>query len=131
MAIAIVVHERAPSSPPRWPIVPKASLLGGVAEGSVPVIAIKAVLSVVSTKNVVKAIIVVVGNTDATCPANGRQTGFLRDVAECAIAIVLIKPISRLRRSTFQAGTRKQKDVHPTVVVIINKGTAATVGFQN
>src|SRR4029077_2226826 len=52
-------------------------------------------------------------------------------VAKGSVAIVFVEPIRRALGRASEAGARKHKQVHPTVVVVVNKGAAASRGFDD
>src|SRR5712692_6601268 len=103
--IPVVVKETASRSP-AWLIVPKAGTLGHVGKRSIAVVSIKTVLPEVSTENILESVVVVVTDANAGRPARCLQTGFFRDIDEGAVAIVLVKAITGIRRIPRQAGTR-------------------------
>ena len=88
-------------------------------------------MSEVGTKNVVEPVIVVVCNADAICPPDSLQPCFVGNIGEGAVAVVLVQAIRRLRRISFQTSARKQKNVCPAVIVVVNESATATVGFED
>src|SRR5215831_3745067 len=131
MTVAVVVDECTARPPAGRSLFPKPGLPGDICKGPVTIIAVKAVLAEVGHKDVIESVIVVVGNAYAARPARELQAGFLSDVGKGAVAIVLVKTIGGFSRSPFKASSGKQKDIHPAVVVIIDEGTAAAIGFQD
>src|SRR5437870_704264 len=69
--------------------------------------------------------LVVVTDTHSAGPARFEQPRFLGDVCECAVAVVLIEAIARTFGSVRQANSRRDKDVEPAIVVVVQKCTAA------
>ena len=98
---------------------------------SVAVVSIETILSEVSTEDVIEAVVVVVADANAICPADRLQSCFLRHVGECAVAIVLVEPIGRFRRIALEPRARKQKDIHPAVVVVVDECAATPVGLED
>src|SRR5690349_11680067 len=131
MAVAVVVKECATCAPSRRPFFPQTGLLGHVCKGAIPIVAKQAILSEVGDEDVVEAVIVVVGDADAIGPTCELQPGRLCDIGEGAVAIIFIKAIGCLWRCAFQASAGKQKDIHPSIVVVVDKGASAAVRFQN
>ena len=103
--IPVVVQETASRSPAGL-IVPKAGTLGYVGKRPIAVVSIETVLAEVGAKNILESVVVVVTDANAGRPARCLQTGFLGDVGEGAVAIVLVKAIGGVRRIPRQAGTR-------------------------
>jgi len=63
MAVAVVIDERTTRSPSTLP-VEESCVLGDIAEGPVAIIVIQDILSPVRDENVVKAVVIVIGNAD-------------------------------------------------------------------
>src|SRR4051812_2185173 len=131
MAVPVVVEKSTASAPAGWSLLPKPGFPGHVGECSISVVAIEPVLSEVGAEDVVKAVVVIVGDADSVCPACCFQAGLLGYIREGAIAVVLIEPIGRFGRVTLQARPREQENVHPAVIVVINEGAPATVCLQD
>src|SRR5437867_3240911 len=87
-----------------------------------------------ATKQVVVAVVVIIANADAGLPAGARQSGFFADVGKCAVAVVLVEMrsgrFSRLPASV-ELGAIGQVDVEPSVIVVIKKGQAASLGLDD
>ena len=128
--IPVVVDETA-ARPPAWRIVPQSGTPGHVGKRSIAVVAVETVLPEVCAKNILESVIVVIADANRGGPARCFQTGFFRHIGECAVTIVLVKAIAGVRRIFREAGTRQQKNIHPTVVVVVDEGTTTTGGFQN
>src|SRR5437764_3578352 len=82
-------------------------------------------MSPVGDKQILEPVVVVVTDTHSAGPARFEQPRFLGDVCECAVAVVLIEAIARTFGSVRQANSREDKNVEPTVVVVVQKCTAA------
>jgi hypothetical protein len=88
-------------------------------------------LSEIGTENILEAVVVVVADANRGGPTGRSQAGLLGDISECAVAIVLVKPVCRPGGRGIQANAREEKNIHPPVIVIINESTAAPGGLQN
>ena len=62
MTVAVVIQKSTSGSPSHRPRFPESGLLGHVRKSAVAIIAVEAILSVIGTKDVVEAIIVVIGD---------------------------------------------------------------------
>ena len=90
------------------------------------------VLTPAGDEQVVKAVVIVIAHRDAGRPGAAAEAGLSRDVLECAVAVVAIKPDRRLRGGRPGAAAAGQHhDVQPAIVVVIHKRRAASHGFQN
>ena len=87
MAVAIVV-EKAAAGAPTAARTRDARLFGNVSEGAVAIVVIKNVAAPVAHEQVLEAVVIVIGRAAALAPSGIGQTGLLRDIRECAIAIV-------------------------------------------
>src|SRR5438067_2368471 len=85
VAIAVVVQKRA-ASPPSGVLVVQSGFFGDVSKGSVAVVPIKFVLTVVGAEQVLKSVIVIVPNAYGGRPSGGRQTGRFCYVGEGPVA---------------------------------------------
>ena len=88
-------------------------------------------MSEVGAKDVVEAVVVVIADADAVGPASGVEAGLFGDVGEGAVAIVFVEAVGCFGRIAFKASAGEQEDIHPAVVVVVDEGAAATVGFQD
>jgi hypothetical protein len=70
-------------------------------------------------------------HANAGSPAHIQKAGFLGYIGEGAIAIVLVRAVRRAFRRAVHARAAEQENIHPTVIVIVEKSAAATCGFQN
>jgi hypothetical protein len=90
-----------------------------VGEGAVAIVVKKNVVSPEAAEQIVPAIVVVVADADAGLPAGAREAGFLGDVGEGSVAIVLVEMRSgRLSRRPVLAEARSvgQVNIEPAVV---------------
>ncbi len=113
------------------PVSSSPACFGHVGKRAIAVVVVQAVLPQVRDEEVIEAIVVVVADAHAVCPAGRLQPGLLGDIGEGAVAIVLVQPVRRLRRIAVQSCARQQKDIHPAIVVVIDECAAAAVGFEN
>src|SRR5271155_43975 len=114
MTITVVVQKRTACAP-AGNVVPQARWFGHIGERPVAIVPIELVLAKVSAEQIFKAIIIIVADTDARGPADVMQAGFLGDVGERAIPIVLVKPVTCARWRARQASTAEDKNIHPAV----------------
>ena len=87
-----------------------------------------------AAEEIVVPVVVVVTDADACLPAGASKSRFLRDVGEGAVAVVLVEMRSG-RFSGLPMGVELsavgEVDVEPAVVVVIEKGQAASLGFDD
>src|SRR5579872_4656152 len=131
MPIAVVVNKGATCIPTRT-FARHACLLAHVGKRSVPVVVIQNIFSEVGHVQVVPSVVVVVTDANALSPAGMRDAGFRGNVGECAVAIIAEKMRSGFTacREAFEARAVYQKNVEPSVVVVIVKGNPASRCFQ-
>ena len=133
MAVAIVVEQGAAGSPAELFVV-DAGFAGDVGESAVAVVVKQDVVSPEAAEQIVPAVVVVVADADAGLPAGARQAGFFGDVGEGAVAIVFVEMRSRRlagRPVGVEARAVGEINVEPAVVVVIEKGQAAALGFDD
>src|SRR5437588_9249394 len=121
MTVAVVIQKTASCSPSR-PVVSPPSGLSDIRERSIAVVAVENVLSEIGAENIVKAIVVVVPDTNSACPTLAVQPRFLGDVRKISVTIVLVEPVGCPWWTTHKAYPRTEKNCQPTVV-----GDTATV----
>src|SRR5437660_6640134 len=130
MAVAVVVQKTTPGAPTRL-IVPEAGGLGYISKRSVTIVAVKVILSEAGAEDILKPIVVVIADAYRRGPVHRSQSGFLRNIGEGAIPIVLVEVVRRIGRGAVQASAGQQEDVHPAIVVIVHESAATAGGFQN
>src|SRR5271157_1045947 len=130
-AVAVIVNKGAAGVPSRA-LARHAGLFADVGERAVAVVVIEDVLAEVGNEQVIPAVVVVVADANALPPAGVAQASFRRHVGECAVTIVAKQMRSGFTAGgkTFQARPVHQKDVEPSVVVVIVEGYAASGGFE-
>src|SRR5208282_2656945 len=89
------------------------------------------ILTEVSDEKILEAVVVIVADANTNGPAGIEQSGFLGDVGERTIAIVLVKTIAGSGGDAFQAAATEDEDVHPAIVVVIEEGATAAHDFRN
>src|SRR5256885_16695608 len=88
-------------------------------------------MSPVGDEQIFETVVVIVTDTHSAGPARFEQPRFLGDVCECTVAVVLIKPIARTFGSARQTNSREDENVEPTIVVVVQKCTAAARHFDD
>ena len=113
---------------PSWPCGPTtksdAGFLSHISEGSIVIVVIETVLSVIRNVNVRPAIIIVIAYSHAESPSLIRHASFGSYVGEGAVVIVVQQHSAGIWLLPFQGSKRgavEQKDVQPAVVVIIKQ----------
>ena len=109
-----------------------AGLLADVGECAVAVVVIQNVLAEVGDEQIVPAVVVVVADAHALSPARVRDSGLRGHVGEGAVAIVAKQMRRRFapRGKALEPRAVHQKNVEPSVVVVVVEGNAAAGGFQ-
>ncbi len=102
MAVAVVIQESAAGTPARL-VVREAGGFGDVRESAVTVVSEENILSEVSAKNIVEAVVVVIRDANTIGPANGMQSGLLGHVGKCSVTIVLVEAVRGAGRRALQA----------------------------
>src|SRR5262249_2517940 len=77
------------------------------------------------------AVVVKIPDTNSGRPAAAAKACFVRDVSEGTVTVVLIKTICRFRRTTLDLRSAENQNVHPAIVVVVNKGTTAAGCLKN
>ena len=138
-AVAVVVDERAARSP-SGSTGRQARAGGDVSEAAVSEVVIEHVLPVVGREQIEAAVVVVVADADARCPADRAETGARRDIGERAIVVVAVEmrrgsPAGRMRlvlaRQLLQPRAVQHQRVQPAVVVVVEECDAGPVGFDD
>ena len=130
-AVVIVVE---PAGGNRPLVTLDSRFLRHILELSIAQVAIKNVPVDACNKQILMAIVVEVRCGSTHGIAGACDSGLRRDVREFHTAIVAIEPVEKLRRILFQRGDRRairEKDVHSSVVVIIQRGDTARHRFDH
>ena len=122
------MHSRRPSA---QDLPPKPGLPGHIGKCAIAIVAVEPVLSEVGAEDVVEAVVVVVGDANSIGPACRLQAGLFGDVRESAVTVIFVQAVRRFGRIAVQARSRKQKNIHPAIIVVINEGASATIGLQD
>ena len=83
------------------------------------------------TEEILEPVVVVVADADADGPTGILQAGFFGDVGERAIAIIFVEAIAGALAEFLQPAPAEDKDVHPAIVVVIEKSAAAAHDLRN
>src|SRR4029079_13964858 len=75
--------------------------------------------------------VVVVADTNSTSPPGGAQPSYVGYIGECSVAIIFVQPIRSAFRSACEASAREHKQIHPTIIVVVDKGAATPRGFDD
>ena len=130
MSIPVIVQKSAAGSP-ACGRAQQAGFAGNIGEGPISVISIEDILPPIGHKQVVEAVVVVVANAHAACPAGFCQARFYRDVAKGAVPVVVVEPVGDARGGAGECASAKHQDVDPAIVVVVEKGASATNRFQD
>lgn len=123
MAVAVVVNKTATRTPSLGAVA-QPGRFRNVSESAIPVIAVKQILSPSRDKDVLESVVVVVADADAAAPTVVDESRFLGDIGETTIPVVVIKAVGRRGRACPESVARKYEQVHPPIIVIIDKGAA-------
>src|SRR5215472_11648301 len=104
MPIAVVINERAAGAKP-WLLVPQPGRLGYVRKS---------------------AVVVVVSDANSRSPPERMQTCFLGNICKCPVTIVFVQPVRGAFRGASEPRAAQHKQIHPSVVVVINEGATAS-----
>ena len=96
-------------------------------------IVVEAVLAVVGDVEVVPSVVVVVADADALAPSGRGKAGFGGDVGESAVVIVAVKVVggSLSGGKAFELRAVDDKDVGPSVIVVVEDGDAGAGGLDD
>src|SRR5581483_3362210 len=136
MTVAVVIEERASGIPTfQASVCPRSDsgFFGDIGKCSVAVVVIKGAIAPVGDKQVVVTVVIVIAYANALPPAGARKTGLDSDIRKSTVSIVLVESICGLlafRILRVETGTVHEKDVEPTVVVVIEEGGAAAGGLE-
>ncbi len=134
-SVAVVINPGAAGAPADA-VFPQARLLGHIRKRAVAVVVPQHVMTPIAAEQVIPAVIVIVAHANARAPSGAAQAGFFRHVRERAVAVVL-KEVLRGRLAigigffARQAVAVGEVDVEPAILVVIEKGQPAALGFNN
>ena len=129
-AVIVVIEPDGASGPARSG---DTGFVGDVGEGGVAVVLVKDAFAVGSDEHVRPVVVVEIADGDAHAEVSAGDTGFFGDVGEGAVAIVFVKSIAdglgRWRLPKIAGAAVDEEDVHPSVVVEIEKGATGAERF--
>src|SRR5215472_8278431 len=107
------------------------SLAGHICERTIAIVAVEDTLRILSDVEVGEPVVVVIAHRHAHAVRVSRYSCFLGDVGERPVPIIAVERVSqRMRRNVKVTLPAVYKvDVHPTIVVVVEKGAARTVRF--
>ena len=131
-AVTVVVDESAAGAPSGL-FPPYARALRNISEGSVPIVAVKNVLAPIGDEEIVKAVVVIVSDTHSLAPPRADEPGLLRDIRECAVAVIPVEMIrwSLAAGKALQPRSVDHEEVQPAVLIVIVEGHSATGRVQD
>src|SRR5262249_58906562 len=115
------------------PSTAEPSLLGNVLELAIAQVVIEHVAVVACHEQIQLAVVIVVGDGHAHSPAQPGQTGFLGDVLESPVRLLVIKSNHGIAALAQPLNSRAihQDDIQPVIVVAVKQADAATGGINN
>ena len=113
--------------------MPEPSLLGDIRESSVTIVMQEHVVAPKSNVQVHPPVVVVITRADALAPTGYSDASFLCHICEGPIAIVVIQVAGGLLvlLKALQSSSVDQKDVRPSVIVVIEERRTAAGGFDD
>src|SRR5580698_2480505 len=131
MAVAIIVEKSTATVPSRTGLL-QPCLDGDIGEGTVAVVMEERILAVVGDEQVVESIVVVVADTTALPPAAACEPGLRGDIGEGSITIVFEEVAGgfTIFGKALQTPSVHEKNVWPSVVIVVIKGSATPGGFE-
>jgi|SRR5580658_85799 hypothetical protein len=132
MAVAVVIDESAAVAP-GFSGACDARLFAYVGECSVAVVVIEDVFSVVGDVEIFPAVVVVIPDANALAPAGVSETGFLRNVGEGAVVIVVVQMAGGCLcgKRRVEACPVDDENIWPPIVVVIEDGDTRSRGFND
>jgi hypothetical protein len=108
----------------------EAGFLRDIGEGTVAVVMEEVALAVRCNKEIVEAVVVKITHGGSHTKNIDVEAGFVRDIGERAVVIVVVE----LRSGMFggaagPVGAIHQKNIRPSIVIIVDKGNAGAQGF--
>ena len=93
---------------------------------------IENVLTEITHKQIIKAVVIVISDTHALAPAVVNESDLRRHVGKRAVTIILEEMRGGLlaRRKSLEAPAVHEKDIEPAVVVVIVKGDSTAGSFK-
>ena len=127
----IVVIEPDGAGGPAWSGEP--GFFGDVSERAVLVVFVQDAFAVGGDEQVRPAVVVVIPDGDAHAEVGAGDADFFGDVGEAAVAIIFVEGVADGlgggRRPKIAGAAVDEEDVHPAVVVEVEKCDAGAEGF--
>ncbi len=95
-------------------------------KGSVPIVAIKTVMAVVSEKQIFPAVIVIVADANSGRPTGIGETRSGGDIGEGSVAIVAVEAVSGTWQDAPELTAANQENIHPAIVVKVEERAATS-----
>src|SRR5687768_16947649 len=131
LSVAVIIHPGA-AGPIAGTRMQQTRSLGDIDEFTVTLITEQKVLAPTGDKDVVEPIVIVIADRDSRCPHTASQARLRGDVFERAVAVVVIKTNGGTGWSSARCtAAGKHHDIHPAVVVVIEKRAAAADGVED
>ena len=130
VAVAVEIQEGAARAPAR-PGLGQPALGGLVAEGSVPLVAVQAVLAPVRDGDIVVPVVVHVAHAGALRPAGVPDAGPLGDVLEPQAPAVAVEVVPGLGSLVREAVRSDQQHVRQAVAVVVDDRDARPGRFDD
>src|SRR4051812_27743027 len=108
--------------------------MGDIGECAVSIVMEENILPPETAEEIVPSVVIVVSNTDTCLPTSPREPRFLSNIGKGTIAIVLIKACCRglpNRPVGIEAGTIREIDVQPAIMIVVKESNAAAFCFDN
>src|ERR1017187_2484832 len=90
MTVTVIINEATTGAPPHLG-VKQTGLPRHIGEGAIAVVVIQRVASVRRNKEIIKAVVIVIADSDCRGPFCAEQTGIFRHIEERSIAVVLVE----------------------------------------
>src|SRR5947209_8273771 len=128
----MVIIEKGTAGTPSNLFRIEPGLLGYVGKGSIAVVVIQNIMTPVGDKQIVEPIVVVVAYAHPLPPSHPNKPCLFAYISKGSITIVSKKPVSWCGGfRSLKGPSVDEKNILPTVVVVIKKGCAATRRFKN
>src|ERR1700676_4620301 len=132
LAIAIVIDKSATGAPG----LARTGYTGfsaHITEGTVAIVVVKNIFSVVGDVQVVESVVVVVANASSLTPTRMTQAGLFGDIGEGAVVIIVVQVAGRRVRSVkrIERGSIDDENVRPAVIFVVKYRHAGASGFDD
>src|SRR5262249_20243696 len=132
LAVAIIINERAPRAP-RLAIPGYTCRRRNFLAGSISLVVVEPVFTVVGHVEVIESVVVIVPYAGHLSPPGQVKHSSAADIRKRAIGIVA-KQVARwriFRAGSVEAGTIHQKNIRPSIVVVVKNRHPAASRFYN